>query len=213
MLVIIDQNGNKTEIKNDVLVNTLTSIILSVLTNKAQPVQNIVISVNGTPYKATAQGGGSAVSFSAPVTFQNSVSQISATLSINSTLIAEATAQISIPAGQYTFIWIIGFQDQTNIVSFAFTYWATSQIKSVSISTNGNSVQVSAYANTVTFFVQYAPQSGFSNSYPTSINIDVTFNLTDNTSVTGTVSIKLPDLPPGTTEPIALLAVTLILAP
>ncbi len=213
MLIIVDQNGNETYIKNDVLVDTLTSIILSVLTNHAQPVQNIVISVNGTPYNATVQGGGSAVSFSATVTFQNSVNQVSATLSVNSTIIAEATAQVNIPAGQYTFIWVIGFQDQTNIVSFAFTYWVTSQIKSVSISSNGNSVQVFAYENTVTFFVQYVPQSGFSNSYPTSVNINVNFTLTNGSTVTGSVSIQLPQLPANTYEPIALLAVTLILAP
>jgi len=217
MLVIVDEQGNRTEVKNDVITSTVASIVLSVLINAARPVRNIVISVNGTPFNATArvetQNGGTLTTFTATVTFESNVQQISASLSINSMLIAEAAADVNLIAGQYTFIWMIAFGDQTGIVTYAFAYWATNQIKSVSISSNGNSVMVTVYANTITFFIQYVPNSAFSNSYPDIATVTVTFNLTDGTSVTGTIYGYMTKLFRDMSEPIALVALSLILAP
>jgi len=99
--------------------------------------------------------------------------------------------QISQPvsAGSYTLVYVLTIQDSTNIINNAIGISITSQLSSVSISTNANSYYMTFNEFMIAFYLIY-------QSYPSSVSIKVTFN----GSVIGSYSASVPSLPSGYSE-------------
>jgi hypothetical protein len=95
----------------------------------------------------------------------------------------------SVPAGSYTIVYVLTIQDSTNIINNAIGLSITSQLSSVSISTNANYYDMTFTGFMITFYLIY-------QSYPSSVSITVKFN----NSITGSYSASVPSLPSGYNE-------------
>lgn len=175
----------------------ILEIVLSSLTNKIKQ-YNATASVNGIYINLSTSYSSGSLVMQGTVKLQQS-NELQITVYIGDYLIDTFTTQLQIPAGTYVLVYTIVIQDPTDIVSNAFGYAVANQLKSVSISTNASSYAILAEQNMLTFFLQY-------NSYPSSITIDVTFNLIDNTSSTGKLSMQTPTLP----NTISMYATTMV---
>jgi len=170
-------------------VNKILDIAYSALLGSTQT-YNITASVNDILINLQASYNGGVLTLQGSVTLQVQSNTLQVELYIGDYLVDSFTSDVTLSPGAYTFVYTLALSDATGIISNAFGYAVTNELKSVSISTNASSYIISLTQNMLTFYLAYT-------SYPSSISITVTFTLTSGSTVNGSYSNTAPSLPQG----------------
>jgi len=170
-------------------VNKILDIAYSALLGSTQT-YNATASVNGVLISLQASYSGGVLTLQGSVTLQVQSNTLQVELYIGDYLVDSFVSNVILSPGTYTFVYTLALSDSTGIISNAFGYAVTNQLKSVSITTNTSSYVISLTQNMLTFYLAYT-------SYPSTISISVTFTLTSGSTVTGSYSNTVPSLPQG----------------
>ena len=183
-----------------VYLSTIMSVAYSVLLGATKS-YSVTATVNGQPITLTASYSSGTVTLTGSFSLQSSANNLQIVVYFGNLEVDSVQIPQPISAGSYTLVYVLTIQDGTNIISNAVGYSLTSQLSSVSISTNANSYYLTVTDSMLTFFLGYA-------SYPSSVSITVTFTLTNSSQVTGSYSASVPSLSSGYTEYITVVPVT-----
>jgi len=162
---------------------------------------NATAIVNGQTIMLTASYSSSIVLLTGSFSLQSPVSGLQIVIYFGNIKVDVIQIPQSVPAGSYTLVYSLTILDGTNIISNAIGYSVTSQLSSVSISTNASSYNLALSGYMLTFFLVYT-------SYPSDVSITVSFNLTNSTQATGSYSASMPSLPSGYSEYVVTVPVT-----
>jgi len=183
-----------------VYLDKLMYVAYSVLTG-AVTSYNATAIVNGQTITLTASYSSNIITLTGSFSLQSPASGLQIVVYFGNIKVDAIQIPQSVPAGSYTLVYSLTVLDGTNIVSNAVGYSVTSQLSSVSISTNANSYNLALSGFMLTFFLVYT-------SYPSSVTITVTFNLKNNTQATGSYSASMSSLPSGYSEYVTTIPVT-----
>jgi len=178
-------------IKNNINYQQLMPLLFQLLNNT---IGNIIganyIDVQGYGNNATVTVGTNTITFSASITVPylngfNAILYGYFNLGRNNYMIQLATINTTeqIPAGTYTFEWIISFADPSGIIFNLMALSLTGNLKSVSVSFSPSPLEIASVltGNNITLYVYY---SFTSTTTITSIKISVT--LTNQSGATST---------------------------
>jgi len=178
-------------IKNDINYQQLMSVLFQLLNNTIESntgANQIVI--QGYSNNASVSIGTNTITFSASITVPN-LNGFTATLygyfnlGSNKYMIQLATINTSeqIPAGTYTFEWVINFTDSSGIIFNLMALSLTNNLKSVSVSFSPSpSIATSALTgNNITWYLGYEY-----NSTTTITSIEISVTLTNQSGTTST---------------------------
>jgi len=178
-------------IKNDINYQQLMSVLFQLLNNTigSNTGANQIV-IQGYSGNASVSIGTSTITFSASITVPN-LNGFNAilygyfNLGLNKYMIQLATINTTeqIPAGTYTFEWVINFTDSSGIIFNLMALSLTGNLKSVSVSFSPSPSQVTSAltGNNITWYLGYQYNS---NTTITSIQISVT--LTNQSGATST---------------------------
>jgi len=178
-------------IKNDINYQQLMSVLFQLLNNTigSNTGSNQIV-IQGNSGNASVSIGTNTITFSASITVPN-LNGFSATLygyfnlGSNSYTIQLATINTTeqIPAGTYTFEWVINLTDSSGIIFNLMALSLTGNLKSVSVSFSPSPSQVtSALAgNNITWYLGYQY-----NSTTTISSIEISVTLTNQSGATST---------------------------
>ena len=178
-------------IKNNINYQQLMSVLFQLLNNTigSNTGANQIV-IQGYSSNASVSIGTSTITFSASITVPN-LNGFSATLygyfnlGSNKYMIQLATINTTeqIPAGTYTFEWVINFTDSSGIIFNLMALSLTNNLKSVSISSSPSPSEIASVltVNNITLYLYY---SFTSTTTITSIEISVT--LTNQSGATST---------------------------
>ena len=151
---------------------------------------NITAIINSTPINLSASYSNGTLTLKGSVTIQSQSNSLSIQVYVGQYLIDTINIQAQISPGTYTLVYVLTIDDSTGIISNAIGLAVANQLSSVSISTNASSYTISLTQCMLTFYLEYT-------SYPSTISITVTFNLTSGSTVTGSFNYSVPPLPQG----------------
>ena len=183
-----------------VYLSTIMSVAYSVLLGAVKPYSTIA-TINGQPITLTASYSSGKVTLTGSFSLQSSTNSLQIVVYFGELEVDSVQISQPISAGSYALVYVLTVQDGTNIISNAVGYSVTSQLSSVSISTNANSYYLTVTDSMLTFFLVYT-------SYPSNVSVTVTFSLTNNTQATGSYTANAPALPSGYTEYVTVIPVT-----
>ena len=181
-------------IKNNINYQQLMSVLFQLLNNTigSNTGSNQIV-IQGNSGNASVSIGTSTITFSASITVPN-LNGFSATLygyfnlGSNNYMIQLATINTTeqIPAGTYTFEWVINFADSSGIIFNLMALSLTGNLKSVSVSFSPSpSTVTSALAgNNITWYLSYQY-----NSTTTITSIQISVTLTNQSGATSTYKI------------------------
>jgi len=183
-----------------VYLNTIMSVAYSVLIGATKSF-SLIANVNGQPITLTASYSSGTVTLTGSFTLQTSTNSLQIVVYFGDSEVDNIQISQPVSAGSYTLVYALTILDGTNIINNAIGYSVTSQLSSVSISTNANSYYLTVTGSMLTFFLAYS-------SYPSGVSITVTFTLTNNSTVTGSYNANAPALPSGYSEYVTFIPVT-----
>ena len=178
-------------IKNDINYQQLMSVLFQLLNNTigSNTGSNKIV-IQGNSGNASVSIGTNTIIFSASITVPN-LNGFSAilygyfNLGSNSYMIQLATINTTeqIPAGTYTFEWVINFSDTSGIIFNLMALSLTGNLKSVSVSFSPSPSQVASAltGNNITWYLGYQY-----NSTTTISSIKVSVTLTNQSGATST---------------------------
>ena len=169
--------------------NKLFFIVYNTLQHNT-PSFNTTATVNGIPINMSASYQPGIITLQGSVTIQSPANSILVEIYFGNILMDSFTAQVQISPGTYTVVYALNIQDDTGIIDNAIGYVVTKQLSSVSISTNASSYSITLIQDMLTFYLYYS-------SYPSTVSITVTFNLSNGSTVNGTFQASLSSLPQG----------------
>jgi len=183
-----------------VYLDKLMYIAYSVLTG-AVTSYNASATINGQAITLTASYSSSTITLTGSFSLQSPASGLQIVIYFGNIKVDTIQILQPVSAGDYTLVYSLTVLDGTNIINNAIGYSVTSQLSSVSISSNANSYNLTLSGFMLTFFLAYT-------SYPSSVSVKVTFNLKNNTQATGSYSASVPSLPSGYSEYVSVIPVT-----
>jgi len=154
------------------------------------PSYNVTAIINSIPINMSASHHYDVITLRGSVTIQAQANSLSIEIYFGEHLVDLVTVQVQIAPGTYTVVYTLTIIDSTGIIDNAIGLAITNQLKSVSISTNASSYVISLTQDMLTFYLAY-------KSYPSIINVNVTFTLTNGSTVKGSFQNSLPALPQG----------------
>jgi len=178
-------------IKNDINYQQLMSILFQLLNNTigSNTGSNQIV-IQGYSGNASVSIGTNTITFSASITVSN-LNGFSATLygyfnlGSNKYMIQLATINTTeqIPAGTYTFEWVINFTDTSGIIFNLMALSLTGNLKSVSVSfsPSPSTVASALTGNNITWYLSYRY-----NSTTTITSIEISVTLTNQSGATST---------------------------
>jgi len=178
-------------IKNDINYQQLMSVLFQLLnkTIGSNTGANQIV-IQGNSGNASVSIGTNTITFSASITVPN-LNGFSATLygyfnlGSNKYMIQLATINTTeqIPAGTYTFEWVINFTDSSGIIFNLMALSLTGNLKSVSVSFSPSPSQVTSAltGNNITWYLGYQY-----NSITTISSIEISVTLTNQSGATST---------------------------
>jgi len=162
---------------------------------------NATAMINGQPIGLTPSYSSGAITLTGSFSLPSQANSLQILVYFGNYEVDSIQISQSVPAGSYTIVYVLTIQDSTNIINNAIGLSITSQLSSVSISTNANNYDMTFTGFMITFYLIY-------QSYPSSVSIKVTFTLTNSNAVTGSYSTNVPSLPSGYSEYITVIPVT-----
>jgi len=178
-------------IKNNINYQQLMPLLFQLLNNT---VGNIIganyIDVQGYGNNATVSVGTNTIKFSASITVPylngfNAILYGYFNLGSNHYMIQLATINTTeqIPAGTYTFEWVINFTDSSGIIFNLMALSLSSNLKSVSVSFSPSPSEIASVltGNNITLYVYYS-----FTSTTTITNIEISVTLTNQSGATST---------------------------
>ena len=178
-------------IKNDINYQQLMSVLFQLLNNTigSNTGSNQIV-IQGNSGNASVSIGTNTITFSASITVPN-LNGFSATLygyfnlGSNKYMIQLATINTTeqIPAGTYTFEWVINFTDSSGIIFNLMALSLTGNLKSVSVSfsPSPSTVTSALTGNNITWYLGYVY-----NSTTTITSIQISVTLTNQSGATST---------------------------
>jgi len=178
-------------IKNDINYQQLMSVLFQLLNNTiGSSTGSNQIVIQGYSGNASVSIGTNTITFSASITVPN-LNGFSATLygyfnlGSNNYMIQLASISTTeqIPAGTYTFEWVINFTDSSGIIFNLMALSLTGNLKSVSVSfsSSPNKVASALTGNNITWYLGYQY-----NSTTTITSIQISVTLTNQSGATTT---------------------------
>jgi len=172
-----------------VYLDKLMSIAYSVLIGTIKS-YNATAMVNGQPIGLTPSYSSGTITLTGSFSLPSQANSLQILVYFGNYEVDSIQISQPVPAGSYTIVYVLTIQDSTNIINNAIGLSITSQLSSVSISTNANNYYDMTFTGfMITFYLIY-------QSYPSSVSIKVTFN----GSTTGSYSASVPSLPSGYNE-------------
>ena len=178
-------------IKNNINYQQLMPLLFQLLNNT---IGNIIganyIDIQGYGNNATVSIGTNTITFSASITVPylngfNAILYGYFNLGSNSYMIQLATINTTeqIPAGTYTFEWVINFTDSSGIIFNLMALSLSSNLKSVSVSFSPSPSEIASVltGNNITLYVYYS-----FTSTTTITNIEISVTLTNQSGATST---------------------------
>ncbi len=175
-----------------VYLDKLMSIAYSVLIGAIKS-YNVTAMINGQPIGLTSSYSSGTITLTGSFSLPSQANGLQILVYFGNYEVDSIQISQSVPAGSYTIVYVLTIQDSTNIINNAIGLSITSQLSSVSISTNASSYYITFSGFMITFYLAYM-------SYPSSVSITVTFTLTNSSTITGSYSAGMSSLPSGYTQ-------------
>ena len=169
------------------------------------PSYNVTAIINGIPINMSASCSEGVLTLKGSVTIQTQSNSLCIQVYIGQYLIDSINTQAQISPGTYTVVYVLTINDATGIISNAVNLAVTNQLKSVSVSTNASSYNISLTQGMLTFYLMYT-------SYPSTISISVEFTLKSSNNVIsvaiGSFNYSAPPLSQGVQLLVTVIPVT-----